>query len=132
MSHLKALKLTSAKPVAAQSDPIQGARDKVMEALAEQKAMAEAKLAGQHCQPTHKVWRKNETGRLAPLARRKLTQSGLSMAQGFEEVCGQIVHLPARERQHATATTSQPVVADQVCGLYFSGTRSNTAPPARS
>jgi hypothetical protein len=62
MSHLKALKLANAKPVARQSDPIQRARDKVVEALGEQKAMADAKLSGQNYAPTHKVWRKDETG----------------------------------------------------------------------
>ena len=62
MSILKTLKLTTALPVRASNDPIERARNKVIEALAEQKAMAEAKIAGQHYAPTHTVWRKNEAG----------------------------------------------------------------------
>ncbi|MCG8271604.1 hypothetical protein MIC97_08825 [Aquamicrobium sp. NLF2-7] len=62
MSHLKNLKLANAKPLATHSDPIQRARDTVVDALAAQKTMVEAKLAGQHYAPTHKVWRKNEAG----------------------------------------------------------------------
>lgn len=76
MSHLKALKLTSAKPLVANSDPIQRARDKVVDALTEQKAMAEAKLAGQHYAPTHKVWRKNETGQRAQVEAPKRVRQG--------------------------------------------------------
>ena len=62
MSILKSLKLTTAQPVRANADPIQRARDKVISALAEQKAMAEAKIDGQHYAPTHMVWRKNGEG----------------------------------------------------------------------
>ncbi len=62
MSILKTLKLTTALPVRASNDPVERARNKVIEALAEQKAMAEAKIAGQHYAPTHTVWRKNEAG----------------------------------------------------------------------
>jgi hypothetical protein len=62
MSILKTLKLTTALPVRASSDPVERARNKVIEALAEQKAMADAKIAGQHYAPTHTVWRKNEAG----------------------------------------------------------------------
>lgn len=54
MPHLKTLKFASAKPVA-HSDPIWRACDRVVEALAEQKAMAEAKLADQQYDPTRKV-----------------------------------------------------------------------------
>ncbi|WEJ32731.1 DUF6641 family protein [Devosia sp. SD17-2] len=62
MSILKTLKLTTAQPVRASNDPVERARNKVIAALAEQKAMAEAKIAGQHYAPTHVVWRKNEDG----------------------------------------------------------------------
>lgn len=59
---LKSLKLTTAQPVRASNDPVERARNKVIAALAEQKLMAEAKLAGQNYAPTHMVWRKNEDG----------------------------------------------------------------------
>jgi hypothetical protein len=62
MSHLKALKLTSAVPVRATVDPVQRAREKMIAALAEQKQMAEAKIAGQAFTPTHIVRRKNAEG----------------------------------------------------------------------
>jgi len=62
MSILKALNLTTAQPIRHSTDPIQRAREKVLASLAEQKAMAEAKLAGQLYAPTHVVWRKNEQG----------------------------------------------------------------------
>lgn len=62
MSILKTLKLTTAQPVRASNDPVERARNKVIAALAEQKAMAEAKLADQHYAPTHMVWRKNDEG----------------------------------------------------------------------
>lgn len=62
MSILKTLKLTTAQPVRASNDPIERARNKVIAALAEQKAMAEAKIAGQLYSPTHMVWRKNPGG----------------------------------------------------------------------
>lgn len=62
MSILKTLKLTTAQPVRTSNDPVERARNKVIAALAEQKAMAEAKIAGQHYAPTHMVWRKNEAG----------------------------------------------------------------------
>jgi hypothetical protein len=62
MSHLKALKLTAAQPAHVQADPVERAREKVIGSLTEQKAMAEAKIAGQHYAPTHMVWRKNEAG----------------------------------------------------------------------
>lgn len=62
MSILKSLKLTNAQPVRANADPVQRAREKVIAALAEQKAMAEAKLAGQTYAPTHIVWRKDTEG----------------------------------------------------------------------
>ncbi|HAU78900.1 DUF6641 family protein [Agrobacterium tumefaciens] len=62
MSHLKALKLTSAVPVRAAVDPVQRSREKMIVALAEQKQMAEAKIAGQAFTPTHIVRRKNTDG----------------------------------------------------------------------
>ncbi len=62
MSILKSLKLTNAKPVRPSDNPFECARDKVMSALAEQKAMAEAKIAGQYFAPTHMVWRKGADG----------------------------------------------------------------------
>ena len=55
MSHLKALKLTSAVPVRATVDPVERAREKMIAALAEQKQMAEAKIAGQAFTLTHIV-----------------------------------------------------------------------------
>ncbi len=62
MSHLKALKLTSAVPVRAAVNPVQRAREKIIAALAEQTQMAEAKIAGQAFTPTHVVRRKNAEG----------------------------------------------------------------------
>lgn len=62
MSHLKALKLTSAVPVRAAADPVQRSREKMIAALAEQKQMAEAKIAGQAFTPMHVVRRKNAEG----------------------------------------------------------------------
>lgn len=62
MSHLKALKLTSAVPVRATVDPVQRAREKMITSLAEQKQMAEAKIAGQVFAPTHIVRKKNAEG----------------------------------------------------------------------
>jgi hypothetical protein len=62
MSILKSLKLTNAKPVRSSDNPVERARDKVIASLAEQKAMAEAKIAGQHFAPTHMVWRKDADG----------------------------------------------------------------------
>lgn len=62
MSHLKALKLTSAVPVRATVDPVQRSREKMIAALAEQKQMAEAKIAGQAFTPMHVVRRKNAEG----------------------------------------------------------------------
>lgn len=62
MSHLKALRLTSAVPVRATVDPVQRAREKMVASLAEQKQMAEAKIAGQVFAPTHVVRRMNAEG----------------------------------------------------------------------
>ena len=52
-SILKSLKLTNAKPARASNDPVERARNKVISARVEQKAMAEAKVVGQHFAPTH-------------------------------------------------------------------------------
>ncbi|WP_309578288.1 MULTISPECIES: DUF6641 family protein [Rhizobium/Agrobacterium group] len=62
MSHLKALKLTSAVPFRASVDPVQRSREKMIAALSEQKQMAEAKIAGQAFTPTHIVRKKNAEG----------------------------------------------------------------------
>ncbi|NTE54214.1 hypothetical protein G6M78_03895 [Agrobacterium tumefaciens] len=62
MSHLKALKLTSAVPVRATVDPVQRSREKMIAALAEQRQMVEAKIAGQAFTPTHIVRKKNAEG----------------------------------------------------------------------
>jgi hypothetical protein len=62
MSHLKALKLASAVPVRSAADPVQRAREKMIAVLAEQKQMAEAKIAGQAFTPTHVVRKKNAEG----------------------------------------------------------------------
>ncbi len=84
MSILKKLTLTTARPVRTSNDPVERARNKVIAALAEQKAMAEAKLAGQHYAPTHTVWRKNEDGvRVAVQAPKRLRA-------GWFDLSGQI------------------------------------------
>lgn len=79
MTHLKNLKLTTAVPVRASADPVQRARDKVIAALAAQKAMAKAKIAGQHYAPTHSVWRKNETGERVQVETPKRLRAGWFM-----------------------------------------------------
>jgi hypothetical protein len=76
MSILKTLKLTTAQPVRTSNDPVERARNKVIAALAEQKAMAEAKLAGQHYAPTHMVWRKNEEGQRVQVETPKRLRAG--------------------------------------------------------
>ncbi|MHA6298559.1 DUF6641 family protein [Devosia sp. CAU 1758] len=83
MSILKTLKLTTAQPVRTSNDPVERARNKVIAALAEQKAMAEAKLAGQHYAPTHMVWRKNEDGQRVQVSKpRKLSPGWFMDASG--------------------------------------------------
>ncbi|WLR96023.1 hypothetical protein [Shinella sumterensis] len=62
MPHLKALKLASVVPVRSAADPVQRAREKMIAVLAEQKQMAEAKIAGQTFTPTHVVRKKNAEG----------------------------------------------------------------------
>ncbi|WP_108459682.1 hypothetical protein [Devosia naphthalenivorans] len=76
MSILKSLKLTTAQPVRASSDPIERARNKVISALAEQRSMAEAKIAGQHYAPTQMVWRKNEVGQRVQVETPKRLRAG--------------------------------------------------------
>ena len=76
MSILKNLTLTTAQPVRANADPVERARQKVVAALAEQKAMAEAKIAGQHYAPTHMVWRKNEAGERVQVSTPKRLRAG--------------------------------------------------------
>ncbi|WMT87027.1 hypothetical protein NO932_00035 [Pelagibacterium sp. 26DY04] len=76
MSILKTLKLTSAQPARTSNDPVERARNKVIAALAEQKAMAEAKIAGQHYAPTHLVWRKNEAGKRVQVETPKRLRAG--------------------------------------------------------
>lgn len=76
MSILKKLTLATAQPVRANADPIQRVRDKVISALAEQKLMAEAKLAGQNYAPTHMVWRKNGEGQRVQVETPKRLRAG--------------------------------------------------------
>jgi hypothetical protein len=83
MSHLKALKLTSAVPARASADPVARARENMVSALAEQKHMAEAKIAGQHFVPTHMVRRKNAEGqRVEVEAPKRVRQGWFSDASG--------------------------------------------------
>lgn len=83
MSHLKALKLTSAVRVRATADPVQRAREKMITTLAEQKQMAEAKIAGQHFTPTHMVRRKNANGvRVEMEVLKRVRQGWFSDASG--------------------------------------------------
>ena len=83
MSHLKALKLTSAVPVRASADPVVRAREKMIAALAEQKQMAEAKIAGQYFVRTHTVHRKNAEGfRVEIEAPKRVRQGWFSNATG--------------------------------------------------
>lgn len=76
MSHLKSLKLTSAVPVRVSVDPVMRAREKMVAALAEQKQMAEAKIAGQHFVPTHMVRRKNAEGQRVEIEAPKRVRQG--------------------------------------------------------
>ena len=76
MSHLKALKLTSAVPVRASADPVVRAREKMVAALAEQKQLAEAKIAGQHFVPTHVLRRKNAEGQRVEVEAPKRVRQG--------------------------------------------------------
>ena len=76
MSILKTLKLTTAQPARTSNDPVERARNKVIEALASQREMVEAKLAGQHYAPTHMVWRKNEEGQRVQVETPKRLRAG--------------------------------------------------------
>ena len=76
MSHLKALKLTSAVPARASVDPVQRSREKMIAALAEQKQMAEAKIAGHVFAPTHMVRRKNAEGQRVEVEALKRVRQG--------------------------------------------------------
>lgn len=76
MSHLKALKLTSAVPVRASADPVVRAREKMIAALAEQRQMAEAKIGGQHFAPTHIVRKKNAEGQRVEIEALKRVRQG--------------------------------------------------------
>lgn len=76
MSHLKGLKLTSAVPVRASLDPVQRSREKMVATLAEQKQMAEAKIAGQAFTPTHIVRKKNAEGLRVEVEAPKRTRQG--------------------------------------------------------
>jgi len=76
MSHLKSLKLTTAVPVRASADPVIRAREKMVAALAEQKQMAEAKIAGQHFVPTHMIRRKNAEGQRVEIEAPKRVRPG--------------------------------------------------------
>lgn len=76
MSHLKALKLTSAVAVRAAADPVQRAREKMIATLAEQKQMAETKIAGQVFAPTHIVRRKNAEGQRVEVETLKRVRQG--------------------------------------------------------
>ncbi|RDE08569.1 DUF6641 family protein [Pelagibacterium lacus] len=85
MSILKSLKLATAQPVRPSNDPVERARNKVIAALSEQKAMAEAKLAGQNYAPTHVVWRKNDEGQRVQVETPKRLRAGW-----FVDASGQI------------------------------------------
>lgn len=76
MSHLKALKLAQAVPVVTKSDPVMRSREKMIAALAEQKQMAEAKIAGQVFAPTHIVRRKNAEGQRVEVETLKRVRQG--------------------------------------------------------
>lgn len=82
MSHLKALKLTSAVPARASADPVFRAREKVAAALVEQKQMAEAKIAGQIFAPTHVVRKKNAEGQRVEVETLKRFRQGWFADEG--------------------------------------------------
>ncbi len=88
MSILKSLKLTTAQPVRTSNDPVERARNKVVAALAEQKAMAEAKIAGQHYAPTQMVWRKNDEGQRVQVETLKRLRAGWFVDAGGQTFFG--------------------------------------------
>ena len=85
MSILKNLKLTNAYPVRPSTDPVERARVKVIASLTEQKAMAEAKIAGQHFAPTHMVWRRGTDGKRVQIEAPKRLRAGW-----FTDASGQV------------------------------------------
>ncbi len=83
MSHLKALKLSSAVPVRASVDPVHRSREKMIAALSEQKQMAEARIAGEAFTPTHIVRKKNAEGiRIEVEAPKRIRQGWFADASG--------------------------------------------------
>ncbi|MBB3967333.1 DUF6641 family protein [Rhizobium metallidurans] len=76
MSHLKALKLTSAVPARATIDPVLRAREKMIATLTEQKQMAEAKIAGQAFAPKHIVRKKDVDGQRIEVEALKRVRQG--------------------------------------------------------
>lgn len=76
MSHLKNLKLATATPVRVNADPAQRIRDKVIAALEEQKAMAEAKIAGRSYAPTHMIWQKDDAGQRVQVEKPRRVRQG--------------------------------------------------------
>lgn len=76
MSHLKNLKLAAATPVRVSVDPVQRMREKVIAVLDEQKAMVEAKIAGQTYAPTHMVWSKDENGQRMQVEKTRRVRQG--------------------------------------------------------
>jgi hypothetical protein len=76
MSHLKALKLTLAVPARVSADPVVRAREKMIAGLAEQKHMAEAKVAGLAFAPTHMVRKKNAEGHRVEIEAPKRVRQG--------------------------------------------------------
>jgi hypothetical protein len=76
MSILKKLTLTTAQPVRASNDPVERARQKVLSGLFDQRAMVEAKLAGQNYAPTHMVWRNNEEGQRVQVSKLRRLRAG--------------------------------------------------------
>jgi hypothetical protein len=83
MSHLKALKLASAVPVRATADPVQRSREKIVEALYEQKALVNAKMTGTEYVVFHDVTRKNEAGeRVKVKAPKRMREGWFTNAAG--------------------------------------------------
>ncbi|TAW11120.1 DUF6641 family protein [Rhizobium ruizarguesonis] len=85
MSHLKGLKLAQAVPVRATNDPVARAREKMISALAEQKLMSEARIAGRAFTPTHIVRRKNAEGQRVEVETPKRIRQGW-----FTDVAGKV------------------------------------------
>lgn len=76
MSHLKALKLANAEPARPSSDPVERARETVIAALSEQKAMAQAKIAGTEYIAVHIVTRKDAEGNRVRVEAKKRLRPG--------------------------------------------------------